>query len=87
MQEEEQDQRFFEFEHTTELKIQFTDGRIREYVADAYSIGPLMVHLYVRVGDVAAGKLVRMIPYMMIREIEIIDTDVKGLLKTSLEEK
>ena len=65
----------YSFDSLQQLKITFTDSRIRKYVADAYSVNALMVHLY------RDKVLTRMIPYMMIREIEVSPKLIKGLLK------
>lgn len=70
----------YEFDCLHELKITFTDTRVRKYEADSYSTNALMVHLYLKQGS--GKRLVRMIPYMMIREIEVTPKVVRGLLKS-----
>jgi len=64
----------YSFDCLQQLKITFTDSRIRKYLADSYSVNALMVHLY------RDKVLVRMIPYMMIREIEVSPKAVRALL-------
>jgi hypothetical protein len=68
-----------DFDDTKELKVWFTSGLARTYDADSYSVDSLMLNLFMREGE--RKVLVRMIPYMMIREIEVKDKKIKGLLK------
>ena len=70
----------YKFDCLHELKITFTDTRVRRYVADSYSTNALMVHLYLKQEE--GKKLVRIIPYMMIREIEVTPTVIKALLNS-----
>lgn len=67
-----------DFDETKELKVWFTTGLARSYDADSYSVDSLMLNLFRRDGE--RKVLVRMIPYMGIREIEVKDKLIKGLL-------
>ena len=75
----------YEFDSLKELTIEFTDRRTRIYWADSYSINSLMLHLYCKVGD--KRKLVTMIPYMLVRNIEVTDQEVRGLIEARVVKK
>ncbi len=68
-----------EFDRIRRLQIEFTDGRKRTYWADSYEVNSSMVHLFCTIEG--EKSLSHMIPYMLIRHIEIMDPELKGLLK------
>ncbi len=81
MKEEDYDESkyVYEFDQLRKLQIEFTDGRKRTYWADSYEVTSLMVHLFCTING--KRQTSHIIPYMLVRQIEVQDQEIKGLLK------
>jgi len=79
MKDDEESPQSFEFDQLQKLMVEFTDGRKRTYWADSYEVSSSMIHLFCTVND--KKKISHMIPYMMVRQIEVQDQEIRGLLR------